>query len=285
MYAQLGNIIFKGLKGFGSFSDSRSINLSEHALIEGKPRLQRIGSNLQQLSVSILLHASFCNPENEMDALDTAMEDAEVLPLVLGNGVYAGDFVIESIDRGIDQTDALGNIISQTLSLRLREYYISDKLQSKVIQAKQNAFASSAGGVTPLRSIVPIKPSLGKLAMFDVKNTKLEMSNIDKYLIKASSNTSQTGFLGTKIGQSLDKMESSIGLLNTKIQNVSLSNIAGNTQMAITGVFTSIQNMKAALPITDINSVKNLSSALSGSVNFLNSSVTGIVGAIASRRL
>lgn len=285
MYAQLGNVQFLGLKGFNSFSDSRSIDYAEHKLIEGKPRLQRVGDNLQQLSLSILLHASFCNPESETDTLYELMENAEVLPLILGNGVYQGDFVIESINRDVSDTDSSGNVISQTLSLSLKEYFVIDKLLNKSIEARKNAFASSDGGVRVVRTILPIKPSLAKAAMLDVKITKMEVKNIDKYVSNASVNTSQNNFWSAKISSSLSKIEVAIDDLNEKIQNVSLNSVAGSTQSSITGVFTSVQNMKAALPITDINSVKNLSSALSGSVNFLNSSVTNIVGEIASRRM
>lgn len=285
MYAQLGEIVFEGLKGFDSFNDSRSTNYAEHALIEGKPRLQRVGTNLQEISLSVLLHASFCSPEVEYAAMDDARENGEVLPFVLGNGIYVGDFVIVSLQKEVIQTDFQGNIVSQSVSLSLKEYYFADRLQRKQLEAKQKAFATSSGGATPLRTVLPAPPSLGKVILLKVKSTKLEGATVNDLVAKAIQSPSQYASVSSRIEGSLSKITASMERVQEQIVDPFLQPLTTTMPAAVSTVLTAVQNLKSVLPIDDINDVSRLNSALQNSISGLSRAAADLTGAVIARKI
>ena len=104
MYARLGNITFENRKGdyvgsvgFNDFSKTSSVTYAEHKPLTGKPLLQATGPTLDEISLSMRFHASFCNPVQELHALKRSMDTFEVMPLLLGNGIKEGEFVIMSV--------------------------------------------------------------------------------------------------------------------------------------------------------------------------------------------
>ena len=148
MYAQLGNIVFENRKGqyngffgFNDFSESTSVSYAEHKPLEGKPLLQATGLNLDELSLSMRLHVSFCNPTEELDKLKTCMDTFEVLPLLMGNGKKAGNFVITNLSSSVENADPEGNILSYLVSCTLKEYVTPDRLQELQDAARQRAAA------------------------------------------------------------------------------------------------------------------------------------------------
>lgn len=143
MYAQLGTKVFDPLKSFVSFSDEEEAVLVEHALINRKPQLQGSGISLRTLSLSLYLHQSFANVQQDVTDLRTFMRAYEILPLLWGNGQLEGKFVIASISRQINEQDGLGNIYACTLTLSLKEVAeeSSQKLEVKQQEAKKNATA------------------------------------------------------------------------------------------------------------------------------------------------
>jgi len=112
MYAQLGNIRFEGLKGFSTFSHTVGVTYAQHARINGKSRLEATGDELDAISFEMMLHANFTDPEADIDVINTATVNREILKLILGNGKVVGDFVITSFEKVTEFTDPLGNIIS-----------------------------------------------------------------------------------------------------------------------------------------------------------------------------
>jgi len=110
MYAQLGNIRFEGLKGFSNFSHERGVNYAQHELINGKPRLQAVGDNLDSISFGMYLHSQFTNPEADIETLRLSMQNREVLPLILGNGRVLGFFVIPNFSQVNSFTSETGKI-------------------------------------------------------------------------------------------------------------------------------------------------------------------------------
>lgn len=141
MFAQLGNIQFQNLLSFNEFSKRGEMIYAEHALIDGKPKLQRTGSALDELNISLRFHASFCNPKVELDKLKDARNQGEILPLLWGNGNVEGEFVIGEISETIDEADPQGNIFSLSASVTLKEYVIKDKIKQQQQENKKNAKA------------------------------------------------------------------------------------------------------------------------------------------------
>jgi phage protein U len=161
MYAQLGNIVFINLKGFTDYNKTGSATYAEHKLLTGKPRLQPTGPTLDELTVSMRFHASFCVPINELNALKQCRDSNTVLPLILGNGTLEGNFVITDINDVVEDADNQGNVFSYMVNCTLKEYVVPDQLQAEQNTNRQNAAA--VGNVTPVakpKTNLPTCPQL-----------------------------------------------------------------------------------------------------------------------------
>ena len=118
---KLGTITFEGLKGFYSFDSTIEANYVEHALIENKPRLQRVGTGLETINATILLHSRFCSPEAELGKLYTMLESSEVQALTNKAGDFLGKFVLKSVQRTVTKTNGKGQLIECEVAIVLLE--------------------------------------------------------------------------------------------------------------------------------------------------------------------
>lgn len=141
MYAQLGKVVFENLKGFTDYSKTAEATFAEHNPIIGKPRLEPTGLGLDEVSLSIRLHASFCKPEEELQVLKGMRNTFEVARLSYGNGKIDRDYVITSINESIEDADAEGNVFSYLISMNLKEYVTIDPLKAVKQDSKKNAKA------------------------------------------------------------------------------------------------------------------------------------------------
>ena len=117
----LGTIQFKGLTDFTEFTSELEANYAEHALIENKPRLQRIGTNLERITLGVRLDVSFCTPEAELGKLIAALEGSTPLPLTNGAGTFYGNFVVKRLSTTVNRTDDLGRVEACELNIELLE--------------------------------------------------------------------------------------------------------------------------------------------------------------------
>ena len=108
MYAQLGDVVFNGLIGPSSFSSGIEAKYAEQERIESKPRLQRTGEGLREISLGIKFHSSYCNPEAQLSTLEGHRSTGEVLAYIRGDGSLLGSFVITSINHVVNQHDTEG---------------------------------------------------------------------------------------------------------------------------------------------------------------------------------
>lgn len=122
MFAQLGYIKFELITYFNGLNETVSYNYAQHERIENKPILQFLGKNLQEESIKLNFHRTFCVPEDELKNLVDVADKAEPLKFIKGNGEYVGVFVIEEIGKTVEQTSAEGDLLSIQVDLRLREY-------------------------------------------------------------------------------------------------------------------------------------------------------------------
>lgn len=285
MFAQLGSIAFEGLKGFTQFSESRSTNLVEHARIEGKSRLQRVGSNLHDLTVTVMLHASFCNPEQEFTALADACEAAEIMPLVLSNGVYVSDFVIEQLGREVQHSDPQGNIVSMTVSLTLKEAYNPNPQQTLAQTAKQNATATSEGGATPLRVLRPLAPTLAQSTVADISEARLEAFRVNAQTLRADVLPNERPFISTQMLASLGSIEAASQRAQQKLLDPMLNTVTGTLPGALTAVLSAVNNLRAVLPIDDMSDIRTLNNSLQDSIGTLKGAASLLNNAVITRRI
>jgi phage protein U len=122
MYAQLGDVTFDLPTYWDAHGVRRAYEYAEHKVIEGKPRLQWVGDALDEISIKIVLHASYCNPELELNNLRNAATAHQALPYVTGAGVYKGNYVITALEEDTRHTDPQGRVIYLEAMLSLKEY-------------------------------------------------------------------------------------------------------------------------------------------------------------------
>ena len=97
MFALLGEISFQVIGSPEIFESSRRFDYAEHRVVEDLPRLQWLAAELESITLAMLFHTSFTDPAAQLAALLAAGEDHQARALVLGNGVFRGFFVVESI--------------------------------------------------------------------------------------------------------------------------------------------------------------------------------------------
>jgi len=95
---------------------------AEHEIIKGKSRLQKLGRQLDTVSLTLRFVDYFCVPLAEVKRLKEQAEKKEPLTLVIGDEVF-GDFVIESIAETWVETDGNGNPRLIEVEVQLKEYY------------------------------------------------------------------------------------------------------------------------------------------------------------------
>ena len=130
MFAKLGEIQFDILPYISDMDESSTSNYAEHAVIEGKPKLQYMGENLDEINFSVKFNLAYCIPSQEIKKLKDAKAKHEAMPLIYGNGEYVGKFVIEEIRKTAVQNDNFGNIIAIDANIRLREHYEPETLNA-----------------------------------------------------------------------------------------------------------------------------------------------------------
>jgi len=276
MYAQLGNIRFEGLKGFSSFSHTVAVAYAQHARINGKSRLEATGDELDAISIEILLHANFTNPEADIEEMRAAMYNREILKLILGNGNIVGDFVISSFEKVIDFTDPKGNIISVTLSVELLESYNENPLSEAQKNAMNSAFATTARN-SNVRSVLPAKPSPAMGVTLQVSEIKASAIQINQYTAAAEANENTFEYYSGKIDSNLNDIEDNISNIQASLSDAQdIADLAASLPEAIQDINTRVQNIKAVLPISDIAQFKILNSQLQGSVLAAKTANTGI---------
>ncbi|KKP40312.1 MAG: hypothetical protein UR30_C0005G0093 [Candidatus Peregrinibacteria bacterium GW2011_GWC2_33_13] len=138
MFAQLGNIQFNLITYFNGIEESQKHNYAVHQTIESKPKLQYIGDELDEMTIKLNFHSSFCAPETEIKKIKDAARLHEEMPFILGNGRYLGKYVIEEITSTTQQTDKSGNLISIESKIRLKEWF-TEQLKVKKKAKKQTA--------------------------------------------------------------------------------------------------------------------------------------------------
>ncbi|MBQ4114030.1 phage tail protein [bacterium] len=122
MFAQLGDIQFDLITYFDGINDTITYNYAEHERINNKTLLQFLGENLQEFTIKLNLHSSFCVPEDEILKIRTEAKLGKPLKFIKGNGEYVGAFVISQIQKTTEQTSPEGDLIAIQVELQLKEY-------------------------------------------------------------------------------------------------------------------------------------------------------------------
>lgn len=156
MFAQLGNIQFNLITYFNGIEETQKHNYAVHQTIESKPKLQYIGDELDEMTIKLNFHSSFCTPETEIKKIKDAAKFHEEMPFILGNGRYLGKYVIEEITSTTQQTGKTGNLISIEVELKLKEWFTEylkvKKKQKKQATKKKSSSAASKPATTQTKT-------------------------------------------------------------------------------------------------------------------------------------
>lgn len=242
MYATLGEITYEGVYGPSSFESSLTANYAEHALIEGKPRLQKIGENLEDLTLDISLRAAFCDPEAELNKLYRYLASGEVLPLVFGNGGVYGYFVLAGISVSMRKQTSRGYIIHVTASINLKEVSNPDPQTT----ARANAVAAARNNPTPTAQYTRQQGAPGQFTL-EIVAAQAETVAVDNALTQAANAPELEASALQTASDSLDRQSASLAVADAAANDstnpiyaaaaafraVSASILAANSQMKL----------------------------------------------------
>ena len=319
MYLQLGDIRFEALLGFESFTDTVEATYATHELINRKPRLQRTGDTLREFSGTINFHSSFCDPYEEYQKLEAKRVSGEFLPLIYGNGVYEGDFILKSISRSPNQTDKSGNYVSLTCNITLIESEGGSTVSQRQEQAKSAAFALTSNRPLPVNSSVTnvVNPALdvmnsNKAAGQDTKKFLDEVENTDKKIeriydpisipiAQAQAFVQMSPSLTAKLNRHMNDVQKSLNELTTLLgANSGLETVSPGITAQVNASKAVLQTVQAGIAeLASLPSVSSLPDALyvlnvqknsvtlgrqlSDEMSKLNTASAGVAAAVAAK--
>lgn len=281
MFAQLGNIVFKGLNGFtGLGFTGGEAKFAEISLINSKSLLQHVGFGLNEINVEILLEASFCNPSSQLKALLRFRDDAAILPFLLGNGDLLGQMVITNCSREIITAFSDGTPKSIQVSLSLKEYFDVDPLEQKKLEANAKAFALN----TTHNISLPIikEPNLKVDLAKNITETKSISASISNEVAVLKPHDTLTA---DKIIHQAKKGAVSINTLINRIEgNINEFANHPNIKSAAVLMLGNFQDIITAYPLNDIAHVIGINDTLQANTRSLSTASTSIFQEIIIRK-
>jgi phage protein U len=134
LWAALGRSIeFEVLASPIAFDATRNYTFAKHDVVEGRPRLQWLSQDLEELTLRLRWHVAFTQPQARYDAMTAAAAAARALPLTFGNGILRGWYVIVEISETIEVTADDGSLIAIECTVKLTEYAMSPTLEETAI--------------------------------------------------------------------------------------------------------------------------------------------------------
>jgi phage protein U len=285
MLATLGNIIFEPPNSFMSLIRDHEISYAEHALIGRKPRLQRTGSGLQKYQFQMKLRPEFTSPEGAMVQIDAAKESSQVLPFVLGNGRYLGNFVIKRSEETLVKTFADGSILEAVISVDLIEYASDSLLPAQTAAALAQAFSRLQN--TPVTTAdLSQQSGDGASALESVQYMRSESARVNNLLNEAQTvqELRPNAFIQTL--QAVQAMNEQ--LMNARtIVTQGQANIK-NAQRALdslNNVQSALFSLNSAAGLGNITTALNAGTNLESSLRFSDAAFSGMAGMLTVRRL
>lgn len=284
MYAQLGNIVFEGLKGLTAFKSKYAQTLAQHALIDGKPKLQKTGDALDELSIDMTFHRRFCNPETEIAALKAAVTAGSILPLINGMGELLGNFAVASMEVDTKHSGPTGLIVMASVTATLIEAAENDPLGAALSAAKSSAFANSSNG--PLIGTEDIVPGPGMAALKNIKSADAFQASGDLAIKQAAVNTPVAANEKRKAKEAFAKVNASMDSFTENVQKVrgTLNNLAA-MNAAASNIKTYSQNTISAIQAGDLDSALASSNDVRQGIVALNGASTQLTLQTIIRRI
>lgn len=281
MFCLLGNIQFESLTSPESLSRTDATIYAKHNRASGKANLQPIANELEEIAFGLKLRAEYCNPTQIVIQLKESKDKFEVLPLVMGNGRYLGDFVITSMIETPIQCLPDGTVIEMTIQITLQEFAAANKLSQQQQAARKRAFA--VGDKVPVNTGRLQAETIPQQAVKCVSVINAETKSIDLQAINFENNTSQRTFIGTDIHRSLDAITKKLDAFNGFIDKL------GEIIPDPTGILLAASGVRAAVsnftfPISSTDSLRTNNLKLQSATNNLKTANSFLTNQVLIRR-
>lgn len=119
MFGSLGAVSFQVLNSPQSQSYAKKYRYEKLPVYQGTPVLQWIYDDLQEVKLEFLFHQQFTNPLAAEQALINLAAAHNAVPYVFANGVNAGNYVIENLERQDIWLSDQGDIIAVRMTCDL----------------------------------------------------------------------------------------------------------------------------------------------------------------------
>ncbi|KVN33292.1 hypothetical protein WJ63_04710 [Burkholderia pyrrocinia] len=284
MFAILGEIEFNLIGYFDGFEATFATDYAEHALLQGKPRLQRMADKLDVVRIDLSFHYQYCNPEAELAKLRAALSAKQAMALVFGNGDYKGWFVLEEVQTNSKQTDPSGTVLALEASISLREF-VGDKknpakppaVQPKVPPAAAQAVASVKSTVATVRGTIRQAVTYANQAQSAMRVAVDAVKVVQKLKDNPLSALSRSSGLLTNIKQAADplaKLSPALASLTDQIPEAAGILRASNTAL---DAVRSAQGPLASATVGSITgAVENAAGQLASAADALSSAAPSI---------
>jgi phage protein U len=282
MLASLGTIVFEGANSPVAMGGEAKAAYAQHALIDGKPLLQRIGTDLEKYQLDMILRPQFANPEASILGLRAAMSGGTVLPFVLGNGQYLGNFVIEGLVTEYAKTLADGSIIEARVRVDLLEYYSPDLSPVAEAVAQAVAFARSVNRPVPVT--IPDEAGDGAAALASVKDIRTTASRVNGALRTARNIESRRADAFAKATAGVQRMNASLENARTLVtQGVAVIKNADRALSSLNDLEDALVALSNASSVEDIAAAVNAGNELERTIRFTDAAFSGLAGMVTGR--
>lgn len=161
---QLGEIQFDALDGVGAWEDAGEAALVEQETLAGSPKLQFLGPKLAEHEITASLNSLVSqDPAAAIDALKSARDTGQALPLYRADGVYLGRYAVARLRVKYQRFSPQdGKVLKAELSITLREWVESEPLRLVARPKKKGrAIAKTKAGAKVPKQPDAIKNSDG----------------------------------------------------------------------------------------------------------------------------
>ena len=152
-WGALGSHRFERTAGPQAETLKMAANYAEHARIGRSPTQQITGHKLQDYELQVKLHHSIGDVSETLRDFKKSMDEGEVLDLALGEepdtGIWAGQWLLASMDLESITRMPGGRVYSADLKLRLREWVQREGLETS---------PRKPPAVKPKKTPAPAKP-------------------------------------------------------------------------------------------------------------------------------
>lgn len=131
----LGDIEFSAIQGPTGWDESEQTTLPEHSIINGKQKIQFLGTDLIDLTLTLKISSVLTKTPVEwrIAALRAAQREGRIMSLRLGAGFFKGHFVIKNFSYRPGKMLPNGLMVWAEVTLALKEYVYPANLEIRPI--------------------------------------------------------------------------------------------------------------------------------------------------------